>query len=264
MVHGLAAANLAVYVAWLTSREGSAAYNFLFKWFLSSAFSLRRGLQGAAEMVLSCFSHQNTIHFGLNMMGYYSFLPRLAEAPGRSTAQAPRLSALEVLGLYLGSGFLGSLCSALFMRSLHISMPGLGASGSIFGFFTYYALSHPEHQVVIFFFFPFTAIGAVGVATAMNLGFAARMWYVARRMGGANGAIDGMAHIGGTVAGALFYGLMRAKHPDATVVMQYPDSPRPASGRGSSSGGDSGSRRDGGYGKGPRSYGASDDDVTNV
>lgn len=178
------------------------------RWFLTGAYSLRRGAQGWAQMLLSTYSHSGFIHLAMNMLGLYSFAPRLMD--GMSTRNKPKLSVPEFMTMYTAAGLVGSYSSNLFSARLRHNVPGLGASGAIFGLITYYALCYPENRVLLFFVLDMTTETAIAAMTAVNIGLCSYSWYSVRR-GGHPASIDGMAHLGGTVVGAAFYAYKRAR-----------------------------------------------------
>ena len=79
----IAAMNAAVYAGWWLAPEA-----FMNTWFTTSSIHMLRGWHGALTALTSSFSHRELWHFGLNMIGLWSFAPRLMD--GRSTVQAVR------------------------------------------------------------------------------------------------------------------------------------------------------------------------------
>jgi membrane associated rhomboid family serine protease len=136
------------------------------------------------------------------MMAFHSFAPHLLE--GRNSERTPRLSPGEFLALYTASGVASSLSSSLFFRSIRNNIPALGASGSIFAILTYFCLMHPDAGLLVMFVLPIQASTGLLAVTGVNLALVARAYTAARR--GASGPmIDGMAHLGGTAVGALWF-----------------------------------------------------------
>lgn len=119
------------------------------------------------------------------------------------------LSPLSFLSMYTAAGLAGSYASNAFSAALRHSIPGLGASGSLFGVITYYTLCHPHHGVSIMFVLNMTAQTALLAMTGVNIGLCVNSYLKVRR-GGLPSTIDGMAHLGGTAVGALWYMVNRA------------------------------------------------------
>jgi len=160
-------------------------------------------------MLLSTYSHSSFLHLAANMMGLWSFSPRLM-AWRASSQQAPRLTPSEFLALYTGAGVSASLASNLFMRSLGQPRPALGASGAIFAVLTYYSLSLPDSRVLFLFVFNMSSLDALLGATAVNALLCAQEVRAAR-LGRAGPLFDGMAHLAGSAVGAAAYYAARAR-----------------------------------------------------
>jgi len=198
VIETLFTANAAVYGAFLVP----SIQPFMLRWFTSSATALKDGWRGWVRLFLSTHAHAGLFHLGFNMMALLSFGPRLLA--GRNGPQTPRLSAGEFLAMYTAAGLAGSIASAVLNRRLGSFMPSLGASGSLFGVLTYFALMYPEAGLLFFFILPMSAQTGLLAGTAINL------WLVSRAVraaatGAAGPTVDGMAHLAGTAVGAAWY-----------------------------------------------------------
>jgi membrane associated rhomboid family serine protease len=128
-------------------------------------------------LVTSMFTHVNIIHLALNMISLLQIgiLTEKITSPKR------------VLSVYLLSGLGGGLVSILFINFGH-NVNVMGASGAIFGLYTYYALLENKRRELII---QIVILHAIFFIT--NLPVA---WY---------------AHLGGIVVGYLFFLKYRKK-----------------------------------------------------
>ena len=207
VIFRLIAANTLIYFAW--QFPAASVQRIMERWFVTSPVVFRANrTRGIASLLLCTYSHSSFFHLLANMAGLYSFGPRIMQ--WRSSQQTPRLTPIEFMTMYTISGILSSLASNVFMLKLGNPRPSLGASGAIFGVLTYYTLAQPESRVLLLFIFNMRSIDALFVATAMNAVLCAQEVRAARN--GVRGPLfDGMAHLGGTVVGALCYYLARER-----------------------------------------------------
>jgi len=207
VIYRLIAANTLVYIAW--QLPYASVQRVMERWFITSPVVFRADRsRGIASLLLCTYSHSSFFHLLANMAGLYSFGPRIMH--WRSSQQTPRLTPFEFMTMYTVSGVLSSLASNVFMLRLGNPRPSLGASGAIFGVLTYYTLAQPESRVLLLFIFNMRSIDALFVATAMNAVLCAQEVRAARN--GVRGPLfDGMAHLGGTAVGAIFYYLARER-----------------------------------------------------
>jgi membrane associated rhomboid family serine protease len=207
VINRLIAANSLVYIAWQLPYD--SVKRIMERWFVTSplVFQANR-TRGWASLLLCTYSHSSFFHLLANMAGLYSFGPRIMQ--WRSSQQTPRLTSGEFMIMYTISGIFSSLASNIFMLRLGNPRPSLGASGAIFGVLTYYTLAQPDSRVLLLFIFNMRSIDALFVATAMNAVLCAQE-VRASRMGTRGTLFDGMAHLGGTAVGGLFYYLAKER-----------------------------------------------------
>jgi membrane associated rhomboid family serine protease len=185
--------NLAVFALWrLHPNQAMMA-----KHFLSSVSHLRAGRYHV--LLTSTFSHISALHLGVNMYALYNFGPLLID--GRAWQYFNPMNVAEYLGFYLGAGLAGSLATEALQAVRGVSQAGLGASGALFGVLTYMLMAFPHSKLSVMFI-PATGDQAFWGLLGVNLGLCALSF--ARHV-----PVDGMAHLGGTVAGYAYY---RWKH----------------------------------------------------
>lgn len=127
--------NAVVFGLWQSFRW----QGFMMKWFMHHPGKLR-----SITLVTSCFSHQDPMHFLFNMVGLYSFGMVIHDRLGRE----------QFLAMYLGTGIAANVVSHvvhLTLRRTRPLMPGLGASGAVFGLLGATALWYPHSSVSLIF-----------------------------------------------------------------------------------------------------------------
>ncbi|KAK9723029.1 hypothetical protein K7432_002237 [Basidiobolus ranarum] len=193
LLYTLIGANVVVYGLWQYGigsyqrfRDGSVFY-FLQKNFL---FTLNNIKEGRLWTVLTyAFSHMDFTHIGFNMFALWTFGPPVMAVLGQK----------KFLALYLGSavaGALGFLCHFKYFETKRSNVSGLGASGSIMGVMSMFALLYPTSTVLIFFIIPAPAILAVGAFAAYDM---------LQSYKSPLGKIGHAAHVGGTLFGIGYY-----------------------------------------------------------
>lgn len=202
VVGSLIAANIGVYLLWKVPLP--SVQHFMLRWFTTSALSLTQGVRGFVSNFTSNYSHSGLIHLGLNMLALNSFGRHLVD--GRPSPVSPKLSPWEFFCMYTAAGALGSLASNAFAARNAIVIPGLGASGAIFGVAAFFMLSQPDATIRFMFVLDMSSPTALAALTGMNIGLC--LWTVAavrqpHRF--TMPMVDGMAHLGGTAVGALWY-----------------------------------------------------------
>jgi rhomboid-like protein len=115
----------------------------------------------------------------------------------------------EYLAFYTGTGVFASVASNAFNLYARIGNPSVGASGAIFGVLSYFCMSHPDAGILVFFI-PMSAFTGLMLGTAVNAGLVIRA-ASAIRSGRAPPAVDGMAHLAGTIAGIAYYYVKSAR-----------------------------------------------------
>ncbi len=134
------------------------------------------------------FLHAGIGHLFFNMLALFFFGPRL-EA---------RLGSRNFLTLYLVSGLVAALLSAVFTPMARI----VGASGAVYGVLLGFARYWPRDVIYIWGVLPIEARVLVGLMTALSL------W------GGVSGSGSGVAHfahLGGFLGGYLYLKLMERR-----------------------------------------------------
>lgn len=194
-------ANVSVYLLWWIPNP--RFQQFMLNYFTTSYEQMTsRGLGGALTTVSSAFSHMQLWHLGANMLALASFLPRCVD--GRSTRQTPKLTEAGLAAMYLTAGVLSSIGSNLFSQFVGSNARGLGASGALFGVLAYYTASYPDSRVLLMFIIDMSARDALLVGSVINAGLMASTWRAART-GTRGTAVDGAAHLVGTVVGLCWY-----------------------------------------------------------
>lgn len=162
---------------------------FLFRHFLVSMESLEEGRY--YTLLTSEFSHASFLHFFLNMYVLYGFGP-LVEIT---------LGARRFLGFYLAAAALASLSHALLSAYLlgEPGLPALGASGAISGLLLVFALLFPRQRILLLGIIPMPAIFGAFLIVGIDL------WGLYRQAHGGTLPIGHGAHLGGALAGLLYY-----------------------------------------------------------
>ena len=128
-------ANAAVWLAW------QIAY---LKEIMQHYFLHHPSTRRVLPLVLSCFSHSSLLHLGFNMAAFVSFAEPLSELIGGA----------QVFALYVTAGAFSSMVSSITSLQLHRLLdrkllPGLGASGAIFGIVAATTCAVPDIEVLL-------------------------------------------------------------------------------------------------------------------
>ncbi len=135
------------------------------------------------RLFLSMFAHGGIVHLAVNLIALLS-LGAYAER---------RLGHGVFLVIYLAAGIGGGL-----LHAMASPIPGVGASGAIFGLMGVMLILNPTAMLAILFLIPMPAVIAVALYVAL----------VAFVPAFANaGNVAHMAHLGGMVTGAVFAGV---------------------------------------------------------
>lgn len=147
-------------------------------------------------LLTSCVSHERLDHFLVNMISLSFMAPPVLALAGPTTFAL----------LYFGAGIVSSLVSIAGKRmvkkengsALPPGRSGLsqGASGSVYAIMSAFACVHPTATFLVFFVIPAPAWAVVSGIFAWDL------WHAARLPGG---QIDSAGHVGGILAGILFW-----------------------------------------------------------
>lgn len=133
------------------------------------------------QFISYMFLHASFSHVILNMLGLITFGPEIEQYFGEK----------KFLLFYFTCGIIGGL--------LHIALspsPVLGASASIWGLMLTYAILFPNKILHIYFLIPVKAKYIIGT------------FFLIEVLSAINNTSDGISHyghVGGAVAGALFY-----------------------------------------------------------
>jgi membrane associated rhomboid family serine protease len=181
--------NVAVFLAWgISSTAGMESLfmenNFLVSW------------QGLAEgrywiLLTSVFSHNMLFHLLINMFVLNSFGPIVLQSLGLK----------RFLQFYLGAGIFSSFChAAVSAWVLHQpELPALGASGAIAGLILLFSLLYPREKILLLGVIPMPAIWGALAFVALDL------WGLFAQANGGGLPIGHGAHLGGALAGFLYY-----------------------------------------------------------
>ncbi len=204
VVPALLGINILVFLAWQVAAPGSALWILLARNFLVSTTRLDAGMWWT--VFTAAFSHMELWHLALNMVVLWSFGSVLERLWGVRVFIAFYLAAIVV------SSLSHCLLSSLLMGDDRIA--ALGASGAVTGLLMAFALQFPRHRILLFAIIPIPAL--VGV-----LGFVALdVWGLVAQSRGGGMRIGHGAHLGGALAGAVFY-LTYLRH-------RFPKMPPPA------------------------------------
>jgi rhomboid-like protein len=178
--------NVGVYLLWTTGYYGEAymADNFLVSW-----DSVAEGRYWT--LLTTVFSHNMLLHLLINMFVLRSFGSLIVSV----------LGPFRFLFFYLGAGLAGSVSHVLVSRFLlgEPSIAALGASGAVAGLIWLFALIFPKEKLLLFAIIPMPAI--VGALAFVGLD----LWGLYAQAHGGGLPIGHGAHLGGALAGILFY-----------------------------------------------------------
>ncbi len=171
-------------------------------WFtMMFAFTPALAFRQPWTFVSAIFLHGDVTHIFFNMFALYMFGP-LVEI---------KLGQRRFLLLYFATGILGNL--GFYLLSPDPAIPGLGASGAIYGLLGALAMLEPHITVYMMFLTP------------MPLWLAAVFWAIINLAGTvfALGAIGYSAHLAGLGAGALYAWWLKKKHAKFADEYRYLD-----------------------------------------
>jgi membrane associated rhomboid family serine protease len=205
--------NVGVFILWQLARSNDGLMQLMWRSFVVSPDHLAHGLLWT--LLTSVFSHEAFWHIGINMLVLYSF-GRLLER---------LLGPMTFLAFYLGAGLVGSLSHCLVAHLLmhRDNIGALGASGAICGLLMAFSLLFPKEKILVFFVLPVPAlVGTLAFAAFDLWGIIAET--TGNGMAFGNIRIGHGAHLGGMIAGALFYALYA--RPRARQLMARLAAPR--------------------------------------
>ena len=189
--------NLVVFLLWQLAREGNQSLLvFLVENFLVSTAHVLHG--HVWTLITAAFSHELVLHFGINMFVLWSFGTLLEQLWGT------RLFTV----FYLSTAVVASICHCLVSSFLMGSdtISALGASGAVCALLMAYGLTFPRHKILLFGIVPVPALATVLVFVGIDL------WGLAAQTGGADLPIGHGAHLGGALAGAIWYFVYLRSH----------------------------------------------------
>lgn len=179
------AINVIIFIVW-SFLDGSM---FMEQNFLVSWTSLLEGRYWV--LVTSVFSHNMFWHLLMNMFVLNSFGPIVEKTIGLS----------RFIKFYFAAGIISSLAHALVSAWIlgQPELSALGASGSISGIVILFSLLYPEQKILIFGIIPMPAMLGAILFVGIDI------WGLVVQAGGSGLPIGHGAHLGGALAGALYY-----------------------------------------------------------
>jgi len=208
VVRALLLINLGVFVLWSFPIVPPSVLgeNLLVSWSLLT--------EGRIWVVAtSMFSHNLLLHLLVNMIVLLSF--------GGPVERV--LGSRRFLTFFLVAGVIASIAHAV-TSNLLLDRPGLralGASGALAGVLMLFSFSFPKAKVLLFFIVPVPAILAALAFIAIDV------WGLIAQMGGGTLPIGHGAHLGGGLAGIVYYLMVREELRDrrdvAGLMQRGPD-----------------------------------------
>ena len=185
--------NILIFFCW--NYENGSESEFMFNNFLVSWVGLLEGR--IWTLITSVFSHNILLHLLMNTLVLMSFGP-VVEA---------RLGRRRFLYFYLAAGAFSSLCHAAVSAFLlhDPSIPALGASGAISGVILFFSLLYPKEKIFLLGFIPLPALLGAFAFVGLDI------WGLVEQSGGGGLPIGHGAHLGGALAGAIYFILLRKK-----------------------------------------------------
>lgn len=185
--------NIGVFLAWnLSVGSGGLDPDFMINNFLVSWSGLEKGRFWI--LLTSTFSHNMFFHIFMNLFVLSSF---------GATVEVT-IGTLRFVWFYLAAAVFSSFChaavSALLMHNPEL--PALGASGAVAGVVLLFALLYPQQKILLFGIIPVPALMAVVIFVGLDI------WGLVAQAGGGGLPIGHGAHLGGTLAGLIFYFLI--------------------------------------------------------
>ncbi|MCP4417756.1 MAG: rhomboid family intramembrane serine protease [Chloroflexi bacterium] len=157
---------------------------------------------GALATVTSTFLHGGIFHLAGNMLALWAFAQRVEDACGR----------WRFLAFYLTCGVVADIISTM-SRSTE-TIPGIGASGAVYGIMAAYLILYPRGRIKILFFWgfgfariPFRAYWVILFFFLKEVPVALDVLLI-----NVESSVAHWAHLGGFFAGTLIFIFLR---PDA-------------------------------------------------
>jgi len=169
--------NVMVCGAWQLRRTQP----FMQRWFTHSPDNPR-----SLPLLLSCFSHVDLWHFGVNMYVLWNFAPHIHQILGSEQTAA----------FYLAGGCVSSLVSHYAKVAMCAFNPSVGASGALLAVLGACCIKNPDAELQIIFL-PFITFSAQTALTGMIAVDACGLLFRWR-------LFDHAAHLGGTLFGVWY------------------------------------------------------------
>ena len=148
-------------------------------------FPIQSGYFQPYQLLSYMFLHSSVTHIVFNMIGLLVFGPNIENKFGTS----------KFIKIYLIMGLISGLASIIFINN-----PVVGASGAIWGIMMLFTLFNPNELLYIYFIIPVRAKFIIGAFFTVELCLSI--------MGSSDG-VSHVAHVAGSLTGALFYLLDR-------------------------------------------------------
>jgi membrane associated rhomboid family serine protease len=218
---GLILANVAVFIveaAASPALQSTLMTYALIPSSLTSAAGVQPHVPPYVTLVTYQFLHADILHISGNMLFLWIFGDDVEEAMGP----------LRFIVFYLGCGIAAGLAFAA--SAPHAATPLIGASGAIAGVLSAYLMLKPCQKVLVFLpwfilwiiFRPVVRIAAYWVLGAWIL---SQFWSISVQ---AHDQVAYMAHVGGLVAGAVLFPLLRYRSVKLFECIRDATAPPPA------------------------------------
>lgn len=148
-------------------------------------------------LLTSAFSHNMLLHIALNMFVLNSF----------GTIVERTLGPRRFLAFYLIAGVVGSLGHVLVSKFIlnDPNLPALGASGAISGVILLFSLLYPREKILLLGIVPMPAMAGALVFVGLDI------WGLVAQADGGGLPIGHGAHLGGAIAGLIYFFILRTK-----------------------------------------------------
>jgi membrane associated rhomboid family serine protease len=198
--------NIGVFFLWTATGSLESPSPFMAENFLVSMTALAEWR--VWTLVTSAFSHNLFWHLFLNMYVLGSFGDAVEET----------LGTWKFVTFYLFASILGSLGHSLLSTWLLGSpdLPALGASGAISGLILLFSFLHPRERIFLFGLIPVPAAWGSALFIGLDL------WGLFQQHIGNGLPIGHGAHLGGALAGILYYWLFLKKRLGANSRHWHP------------------------------------------
>ncbi len=195
---GLTVVNLVVFGLWQVALTlGGPLPDLMATFFTTSDTLVMSGF--VWTLLGSAFSHLSPPHLFLNMLALWVF--------GRDVERV--VGTRGMLHLYVAGGILASLGHVAYNLATGVTVPALGASGSVMAIAVVSALLFPNRLLLVMFILPMRQITAVGLFILLDL--------FGMISPGAD-TVAHAAHLGGALYGWLYYRRQLAHYLAAQIA----------------------------------------------